>query len=199
MNITIEPKAGRQSILSIFLNGREWKTVHSAIFGRHPSFPFYSTEREWEQAFCSMEYQKVKNYVLKRLSAQHYHSQQLRKLLIERLVDAATIDRVIGECQTKGFLNDEQWLESFICAHRKRLGWPVILKKLHSKGLSIEEIRVIQNRSRNPEEERQTIQQLLETRYRSKNLAQFHDRRKVIASLMRKGFSYESILAALEK
>lgn len=146
-----------------------------------------------------MEYQKVKHYVLKRLSAQNYHSKQLRKLLIERLVDETTIDRVIEECQAKGFLNDEQWLESFIRSHRKRFGWPVIQKKLRSKGLSIDEIQAIQERWSNPEEERQTIQQLIETRYRSKNLSQFHDKRKVIASLMRKGFSYEAIFAALEK
>lgn len=198
VTIAVEPKAGRRGILSILLNGSEWRAIHTAIFGRQPSFPFCSTEEEWEKAFSSMEYQKVKNYVLRRLSAQNYHSRQLRKLLNERLVDASTIDRIIGECQAKSFVNDEQWLESFIRANRKRLGLPAIMRKLHSKGFSIDEIRAIQDRWKNPEEERAAIQQLLQTRYRSKKLDQFHERQKVIASLMRKGFSFETILSVLD-
>lgn len=197
MNIEVIPKHGRKEILSILINGEEWRSIHTAIFGKEPSFPVCTSESEWQKAFEKMEYKRVKGYVLRRLSAQNYHSGQLIKLLQERLVTSSVIESIIDEFQNKGYLNDRGWIESFIRVQRKRLGLPVILRKLQAKGVSREEIRMVQEECRNSEEDSLNITHLLKTRYRSKDMNHPKDRQKVIASLMRKGFAFEIIQRAI--
>ncbi len=199
MNIEIIPKQGQKEILSIQINGEVWKNIHTSIFGKKPCFPSPSSELQWQQAFEKIEYERVKNYTLRRLSAQHYHSGQLIKLLKERLVTGSVIEKIISECRAKGYLNDRDWINSFIRSQRKRFGLAAIWRKLQSKGVSREEIHLIQEEHASPEEELINIKHLLKTRYRSKNLNLLKDRQKIIASLMRKGFALELIIKSIEE
>lgn len=199
MKVEIIPKPGRKEIFSIFIEEEFWKEIHTSIFGRQPSFSDCSSVLEWPAIFAKKEYERVRNYVLWRLSSQNYHSAQLSKLLKERLVTARTIEMVISEFQDKGFLNDQAWIESFIRSQRKRLGLPAVMRKLQAKGISNEELRDIQAEWRDPEEELRNIAKLLQTRYRSKDLSQLKEKQKVIASLMRKGFAYELIQQSIQK
>lgn len=193
MNREVKPKPGRPGVLTIFVNNEPWRDIHSAIFGRQPRLPVCTEEGEWERIFQAFEYQRVKNYVLWRISSQSYHSQQLSKLLKERLIDAATIEKVIQECLDQGFLNDQSWIESFIRVHRKRLALPAILRKLQAKGITREILQTIQEECQDVAADKTAIDHLLQTRYRSKDLKQIKDRQKVIGALLRKGFSYELI------
>lgn len=167
--------------------------IHTAIFGRHPSFPDCNSESDWQNRFDTLEYQRAKSYVIRRLASQPYHSRQLAKLLQERLVSTSTASRIIKECVDKGFINDDSWIESFIRQNHKKMGVHAIMRKLQAKGLINEEIQAIYEKWMDPEKEKQSIERLLQTKYRKKNLNNFAERQKVVASLMRKGFSIEAI------
>lgn len=193
MNIEVKSVHGRKEILTIFLDGEKWKDIHTAIFGKQPKFPPSSSETEWESAFNKYELQRTKNYVIWRLSSQPYHSEQLKKLLKERFVSASSIDQVIGDCVEKGFIDDELWVENFVKSHRKRLGLPAIMQKLRAKGLGRDEIGEIQEQWRDPDGDQATVQHLLITKYRNKDLKDYREKQKVVAALMRKGFPYELI------
>jgi regulatory protein len=192
------PKQGRKELLSILIDGEEWKTIHTAIFGKNPSFPLCSSEMEWKQLFEKIESERVKNYALRRLSAQNYHSAQLTKLLKERLVTNAVIAKTIREFQAKGYLNDQDWIRSFVRSQRKRLGLSAILKKLYAKGVSSEEIQQVKETYQNSEEDYLNIQNLIKTKYRSKNIKLPKERQKIIASLVRKGFNFDQIINVFE-
>lgn len=192
------PKEGRKELRTIFLDGEEWRDIHTSIFGKTPSFPSCVTRTEWKEVFEKCEYQRVKNYVIWRLSTQPYHSQQLQKLLRERLVCQQTITKVIGECLSSGYLDDEAWIESFMRNQQKKNGLRSILLKLQAKGLTAEAVQEIRSNWNRPEEEKEAIAHLLRTRYRNKNLNDFREKQKVFASLMRKGYAFEQIQAALE-
>ena len=99
------------------------------------SLPFLLVS-DFQAVFDGYEYRRVKNYVLWRLSKQSYHSEQLSKLLRERLVQDKTIHHVITELQDAGYLDDEMWLKVFLRSQQKRYGLPLILSKLRAKGLS---------------------------------------------------------------
>ncbi len=192
------PKEGRKELRTIFLDGEAWRDIHTSIFGRDPSCPSCATRAEWKEVFEKWEYQRVKNYVIWRLSNQPYHSQQLHKLLRERLVCQQTISKVIDECLSSGYLDDETWIESFMRSQKKKNGLRSILLKLQAKGLTAETLQEIRSNWNCPEEEKGAIAYLLRTRYRNKNLNDFREKQKVIASLMRKGYAFEQIQAALE-
>jgi regulatory protein len=172
--------------------------VHRAIFGRKPTFPPLFAEKDLQSTFDAFEYRRVKNYVLWRLSTQSYHSEQLAKLLRDRLVQSHTIDHVLQEYREMGFLDDDSWLQSFMRMQQKRYSLRFILNKLRAKGISSETIQRLAREWENPKEELQAIHHLLKTRYRSKDLTQYKSRQKVIAALVRKGYTFDQIQAALK-
>lgn len=199
MHVIFKPKDGNKDRWEILFNGEKWREVHRTIFGRKPAFPALSAEEELQPVFDAFEYKRVKGYVLWRLSAQSYHSEQLAKLLRDRLVQNKTIDRVLQEYREMGYLDDESWLQSFMRAQQRRYSLRFILSKLHAKGLSSDTLKRLAEDWKNPEEELQAIQHLLKTKYRSKNLTQYKERQKVIAALVRKGYTFDKVQAAFQQ
>lgn len=141
----------------------------------------------------SDEYRKARQYALNRLAALPYHSTQLHKLMIKKLFNEADIKKIIQECVELGFLNDREWVESYVRGHSNSHSKRLIIAKLRSKGISLEDIPLDQV------SEKEAVQQLIKKRYRSKNLQDRNDRQKVIGSLMRKGFSYDVIKESLQE
>lgn len=174
----------------IVIEGESWKEVHPTIFGKKPLFPPFKLDN-LQEIFDAYETKRVKSYLLWLLSRQSYHSDQLRKMLHEKLVQSKTSDKVLTELQNAGYLDDEAWLKSYIQAQKKRVGLPLIRAKLRAKGI------FVNAEETESEDEKEAILHLFETRYRSKDLSDYKIRQKVIASLMRKGFKYENINAIL--
>lgn len=181
----------------ILKDGEVWREVHRSIFGRKPVFPSLSVDRDCGLVFDHYEYQKVKAYIFRRLTKQSYHSEQLAKLLRERLVQDKTIDRVICEFKLLHILDDEAWLQNFMSSQQKRYSLRAMLLKLKSKGLSSNTLKQLAIEWNRPEKELEAIQRLLQTRYRSKDLSQYHIKQKVIAALLRKGYAFDQVKAAL--
>lgn len=199
MKVLFQLKAGNSERWEIIIEGESWREVHRTIFGRKPIFPPLSSENDYLTIFDEFEYKRVKGYVLWRLSTQSYHSEQLAKMLRERLVQSKTIERVLREFQEAGFLDDQAWLKSFVRLHQKRYGLRLILAKLQAKGLSANTLRQLTIEGQNPEEEVQAIRHLILTRYRKKNLNDYKEKQKVVAALMRKGYAFDQIQAALRE
>lgn len=197
MQVSFVPKAGRREYWEIHVEGERWRDVHRTIFGAKPLFPSVSAADDLQAIFDAYEYRRVKSYVLWRLSKQSYHSEHLSKQLRERLVQEKTIQVVLKGLQDAGYLDDDIWLKSFLRSQQKRYGLPMILSKLRIKGLSSETLQQIDVDWGEPEEELQAIRHLLQTRYHKKDLADYKTRQKVIAALMRKGFSYEKVKDAM--
>lgn len=198
LHVILQPKEGNKDRWEILIEGEKWREVHRTVFGKHPTFPVVQSMEEWPAVFDAVEYQRAKGYVVWRLSAQSYHSELLVKLLRDRLVQRKTIDKVMRDCHQAGYFDDENWLKNYIQMHQSRYGWRFIATKLKAKGLSVETLEGLFEEGQDPEEERQAIRHLLETRYRSKDLSQFKEKQKVIGALLRKGFSYEQVKEAME-
>ena len=153
--------------------------------------------RRWNPVKDDPEYEKAKRYVVWRLSAQSYHSEPLKRLLKRKGYPQDIVEALITECQARGLLDDRAWLESFV---RQRLGREsarAVVAKLRAKGIPSKEAAEAVACLQDPDEEKQQIARLLETRYRSRNLGDFKERQKVVASLLRRGYPYEAVAAAL--
>lgn len=199
LHVTFQPKEGNQTLWEVFVEGEKWREVHRSIFGRKPRLTSVSNEKELESAFDLYEYGRVKGYVLWRLSKQSFHSEQLRKQLRDKIVQDSTIAQVIEEFKRLSLLDDEAWIQGFARAQRKRYGLRHAQQKLQAKGFSRETIEKLTDYWEEGGEEDGVIDQLLKSRYRTKNLSDPKERQKVIASLMRKGFLYSQIQAALQR
>ena len=122
LQVTFQPKAGNRERWEILVDGEKWREVHRSIFGRSPSLPPISDENELQGLFNAYEYRRVKGYVLWRLSTQTYHSEQLAKLLRDRLVQNHAIDQVIREYQEIGALDDEASDEDIVAREHAGAG-----------------------------------------------------------------------------
>lgn len=193
MKIEAVPKGHQKEILTICIDGDPWRDIHTAVYGRQPKFPECASLDQWKLIFEEIEYKKGKFYLLRRLSAQNYHSLQLTKLMTDRLIHPKTVHKLIHECQNWGVLDDQGWIESFIRLQRKRHGLPIILAKLKMKGFTQDILEQIQEEFKDADSDKEAISKLLATKYRSKDLTQFTVKQKVIASLLRRGYSYDSI------
>ena len=198
MIISVIPHSEKKDLFEILIDEESWRSIHISIFGRRPSFPSQvNSLEEWNELFDQAEYRCVKNYVLRRLSMQSYHSVQLIKSLEDRLARSTTIERVIQECISWGYLNDQAWLDSFMRVHIKRHSMRAISFKLQSKGIARSCIQELMEAWHNPAEEEQALQHLLRTRYGKKDLNDYKEKQKVIGALVRKGYSFELIRSAL--
>lgn len=199
MIIEVIKREGRRGVLILRIDEGEWGEIHSAIFGQRPAFPNQiDTLEEWEDLFRLLEIQNTKKYVLKRLAERPFHSAELTKSLRERLVSDQTIDLVIEEYLQMGYLNDVEWVDSFIRGHlRKRHSLQTIAWKMQARGVPADIAKQATQELKDPEAEKESIRYLLSTRYRSRNLLDRRDKEKVISSLMRKGFSFDSIKYAI--
>lgn len=199
------PNTERRSSLSILIDGEPWRTIHTSIFGHRPSLPKECPEMELLiQAFQALEFRQAKQYALKRLSQMNMPSTSLAKSLQQKLVTPHTISRVINDLKNIGFLNDKEWIASFIRVQKnKKIGPKAIAQKLAMKGLSLEDLEdpnheeLLNSSIQSTEDQKTTIKHLLATRYRTKDLSVFKEKRKVIASLARRGFDLQAILDSM--
>lgn len=143
-----------------------------------------------------MLYAEARRLLIRKLGMKSYCTLELRRWLQEKGATQEIIEGLLAEF--KSYLDDAQWLETFVSAQRaRRYGRRTIALKLMQKGFSEEEIAQALSESEEGGDEEAAIRQLLQSRYRSRNLQDYRERQKVIASLMRRGFSLDLILKIL--
>jgi regulatory protein len=195
ISITFQHKPGTKRLL-ILVEEEEWKEVDISIFGSRPSFPKFHSLTELEEFFLQLEYRGAKSFAYKRLSIKPLSTAELRRQLKERKVSEKNTDAVIQELTNLGYLNDEEWIESFIRSQSNRQKGPqAVAAKLKWKGLKEEEFQEPLQEMMDDEVQKEGIQKLLSTRYRSKDLQDRRERDKVIAALVRRGYSLDVIFS----
>jgi len=146
----------------------------------------------------AIDYKEAKRLLLKKLGMKSYATLELKGWLKEKGVESAISEQLLEEFQQLGYLNDTAWLASFVRVQRaRRYGSRTIALKLMQKGFSKEQIAAALA-SDDPADEGAAIQKLLESRYRSRDLKNPRERQKVVASLMRRGFSLDLIFKTLK-
>lgn len=192
MKIEILPKDGYRGVFSVYIEEEFFTDIHASIFGKKPKLTFHL--EDLHEQFFQQEYLKVKAFVLRRLSQRNYSSFELKKKLKECLVSTRSIEGVLDECRHLGYLDDQSWLEGYISTLQiKKMGPRAIMMKLQSKGVPEEAYLAILAKVVTPENQLERIVKLLETRYKTRDLTDYKEKQKVIASLLRKGFDFELI------
>ena len=142
----------------------------------------------------SEEYKKAKQSLLLRLSKQAIHSAQAKKILLGKGFSSSVAEAVVLHLQEKGFIQDENWLQAYICAKKKKHGAPRLPPNLRHKKLSPPPSAP----ALATEIYQTALIRLLCSRYRQKNLLNPKERSSVFASLARRGFTGASIQHAFK-
>jgi len=181
-----------QSAWVIYADDQLWRHAHPSLFGRNWHPPWAATVDEWQEQFHQLEVDKAYVYILKRLAARSMTEQQVFQLLDSCLVSAVAQAEALQRLRGEGYINDGDYAEQVARSQQRRGYGPQRIKqKLVQKGISPE---VITQHQSDEEQERTAIQALLTTRYARRDLTQHKERQKVIASLMRRGFTLTVIL-----
>ena len=149
---------------------------------------------EWQELVVKINYKKAVNKCYDLLSRRDHSVKELRDKL-KRTVDEVSSDKAIERMLELGYLDDEHYADVLFRHLRddKKMSKNFIKQEMYKRGLSSE---IISNVIDNEEiDNASTVYDLILTKY-SRKLNQEGGKDKVIAALMRKGFSYSDVKSA---
>lgn len=185
--------------LQLMLGGEFWRTIDPLIFKNPSSLTgsFPSLE-EAECHFFALEEKGARPYAVACLAKRNYSTFGLQELLKKRHVSSENAVRVTERLANEGYINDEEWVRSFIRVNSaKKYGVGHIVQKLKSKKIPEDLYAPILDDFFDESAISQQIRDLLETKYKNRDLSDFKEKNKVIASLIRRGFTFEQVFNVL--
>lgn len=155
------------------------------------------TDEEWEALVDKIGYRKAFNKCADLLSRRDHSVKELRDKLL-RTVDEASADKAIDKYIEMGYLDDEKFARA-LAEHLytvKNYSDSHVKQELFKRGISRDIVNEIVDNSEN--DSVQSVITIINKKYLNK-LNIEGGREKVIAAMMRKGFTYSDIKSALEE
>lgn len=155
------------------------------------------SEEEWKNLTDKIYYKKAVDKCYDLLSRRDHSVKELKTKLL-RTVDEDNAQKAIQKMLDYGYLDDEKYARNLVnyLSKSKKMSYTFIKQELYKRGISgdiasyaLEDIEV---------DNVSSIISLLQTKYASRLTAE-DGKKKVIAALMRKGFSYSDIRNAFER
>ena len=151
-------------------------------------------EDEWQELVEGINYKKALNKCADLLSRRD-HSVKEMKMKLQRTVDSKSAQKAIDRYIEAGYLDDERFCRSLVeyLINNKKYSENHIRQECYMRGISSDIINNVLEDFYIDNVD--TIVELIQSKYLSK-LQQENGTQKVIAALMRKGFSYSDIKSA---
>lgn len=191
----ISHKKGRGKKIHLFLD-EEYKITTDINFWAENFFKDGQEidEKQWDELVEKINYKKAVDKCYDLLSRRDHSVKELRTKLL-RTVDEKSAEKAISKMLDYGYLDDKKYAQKLVnyYSNTKNLSKNHIKQEMYKKGISSD---LIADTLDNYEIDNvQSIVNLILTKYRNKLDAE-NNNEKVIASLMRKGFSYSDIKSA---
>ena len=149
------------------------------------------TQEEWESLTDSIYYKKAVDKCYDLLSRRDHSVKELKTKLL-RTVDEKNVDKAIEKMLELGYLDDEKYARNLVkyLAQTRNMSKNHIKQEMFKRGIPNEIINSVMEDYEF--DNVSCVVDLILTKYRNK-LNNEDGNKKVIASLMRKGFSYSDI------
>lgn len=154
-------------------------------------------DNEWLNLVERINFKKAVNKCYDLLSRRDHSVKELKTKLL-RTVDEKSADKAINKMLDYGYLDDEKYAVKLVdyLSNTKNMSRNHIKQEMFKRGVPSD---IINNTLADIEIDNvASIIELLNSKYRNKLNAD-NGKDKVIASLMRKGFSYSDIMSAFEE
>lgn len=153
------------------------------------------SEEAYEELLHEVLFKRARERVLFLLKSSDKTEQELIRKLKDGGYPKEAIDYAIGFLKEHRFINDENYGRRYVEYNSGRKSEKQIRYELQRKGLDKEVIRDILEEQ--PVDEESQIKAYIRKKCRNPEEMDRKDRSKVIASLARKGFSYEAVTRVL--
>lgn len=154
-------------------------------------------DEEWTELVDKINYKKAVNKCYDLLSRRDHSVKELKNKLL-RTVDEKNADRAIERMLELGYLDDEKYAHHLLeyLINNKKMSRSFIKQEMYKRGLSSD---IISNVLEDVEiDSVSNVVDIILSKYLNKLKVQ-GGRDKVIAALMRKGFSYSDVKDALNR
>ena len=131
------------------------------------------------------------------LNAMPRTEQQLREKLAQNEYPEDVIEAAVSYVKSFGYINDEAYIRNFIISRKNSKSKREIVMLLGQKGLRGELVDNIVEEMYAEESELSTIKEIMIKKRWNPSEMEEKEKQKMLAYLMRKGFSYEEIRRAL--
>lgn len=155
------------------------------------------SEDEWQELVDKINYRKAIQKCYDLLSRRDHSAKELKTKLL-RTTDEKNADMAISKMLDLGYLNDEKYAKNLLIHLRdvKKMSSAFIRQEMYKRGISSD---IVNDIMLDIEIDNvQSIIDLILTKYKTK-LSKDYGSEKVIAALMRKGFSYSDIKEAFNR
>lgn len=153
------------------------------------------SEEAYEELLHEVLFKRARERVLFLLKSSDKTEQELIRKLKDGGYPKEAIDYAIGFLKEHHFINDENYGRRYVEYNSGRKSEKQIRYELQRKGLDKEVIRDILEEQ--PVDEESQIKAYIRKKCRNPEEMDRKDRSKIIASLARKGFSYEAVTRVL--
>ncbi len=154
-------------------------------------------EDEWNELVDAINYKKAINKCYDLLSRRDHSVKELKTKLL-RTVDENNSQKAVDRMLELGYLDDEKYARTLLnhLINNKNMSARFIKQEMMKRGVPSE---IISNVLEETEIDNvSSIKELITVKYRNKLLAE-NGREKVIAALIRKGFSYNDVKTAFNE
>lgn len=154
------------------------------------------SEEEWQALVEKINYRKAVNKCFDLLSRRDHSVKELKQKLL-RTVDESSAEKAIARMLEIGYLDDEKYAEELLYhLTKKNMSRTFIRQEMFKRGVPSD---IIGNVLEDAEIDNvSSVVSLISTKYSTKLEAE-NGKEKVIAALMRKGFSYSDIREAFRR
>jgi SOS response regulatory protein OraA/RecX len=200
MSLSFCLKNENRNVLVLCWEGEVWREVDKTLFISELSkFPSQLRWEEFLERFAQLEEKIAKKQALLLLAKRSYLSSDLESKLLAKGISLKASQMAIAFCQSKGFLNDDQEMVRLVQKEqRKGLGTRAIFCKLkHNK--QIEDHRLRQALDQTELSEKEVLEKWLLKNAKKIKLEDPLEKRKLIAKLIRRGFSPDLVFNSLKK
>ena len=138
----------------------------------------------------------------KLLLAKDYTERQLREKLENDGYPEEIIEKTVAQLKKEKYLDDARYAENFIYFRAKEKSKSRLFMDLASRGVSRDEAESIYERlldAGDIDEEEEAALRFLKKKHVNPSDLEYEEREKLFASMMRKGFSYDSVKRALKQ
>jgi regulatory protein len=154
-------------------------------------------DEQWQELVDKINFRKAVNKCYDLLSRRDHSVSELKQKLL-RTVDEENAQKAIDKMIDLGYLDDEKYARTLLnhLVNEKKMSKNFIKQEMYKRGLSSNIISDVLDETEI--DNISNIADLILTKYRNKLNAEY-GKEKVIASLMRKGFSYHDINTAFSR
>ena len=155
------------------------------------------TDEEWQELVDAINYRKAVNKCYDLLSRRDHSVKELKTKLL-RTVDEDNAQKAIERMLELGYLDDEKYAVKLLdyLINTKNMSRSFVKQEMYKRGIPSDIISEVMSTAEF--DNVGSVKELLLTKYKSKLNAE-NGSEKVIAALMRKGFSYSDIKNAISE